>query len=444
MGNLTDRILLKNGNVLDVKEEAFKSNLDILIEGDIIKEVDKINPGDESGVKQIDCSRKYVLPGLFECHAHLTVLTNQPEEERKAIQKECGIKQAGEGDDLEKQVLEEFVRRGITQIRDCGGPVKTLRAMRDKILQRQYLGPDLFYAGPMLEKSPLIGAGNNKRWPGFTVAVDSKQDAEKVIEEISGEGAGLVKTFGKFDEDVLKHLLEKAKECNLPVTHDPGPTFFHAVPVDRAVDLGIRCIEHGKSPWYVVLKDDLKSERDRLFSADFQTKEAFVEKVFAMGADSISMPKLQQLTEKMVGHDVYLCPTLRVFRHYADQPEQFNEKEPEKFKKRFEILYEVARLITKEMAKGGIKLLVGTDGWSPLFTWEEMEEFKGVGLSEAEIIKDATIYPAQWLGVQDQFGSISPDQKANILIANKNPLEDIRNIRDVFVVLKGGEIVFRG
>lgn len=442
MENAAARILLKNGNLFDSKGGVFKGNLDILIEGSTIKEVGRFDLVDDSGVNQIDCSRKYVLPGFFECHAHLTVLTNQPEDEKKAILKECGIEKTSE-EDLEKQVLEEFVRNGITQIKDCGGPVNTLKAMRDKISQRQYVGPDLFYAGPMLEKSPLIGAGNNKRWPGFTVAVDSKLDAENIIKEISGEGARLVKTFGKFDEDVLKHLLEKAKEHKLPVTHDPGQTFFHAVPVDRAVDLGIRCIEHGKSPWYVVLKDDLKSERDRLISADFQTREAFVEKVFTMGADSISMPKLQQLTEKMVANDVYVCPTLRVFRHYAEQPEQFNEKEPEKFGKCFEILYEVARLITKEMAKGGIKLLVGTDGWSPVFTLEEMKELKDVGLSEAEIIKGATIYPAQWLGVQDQFGLISPDQRANILIVNKNPLEYIRNIRDVFAVLKGGDIEFR-
>jgi imidazolonepropionase-like amidohydrolase len=443
MGNVAERILLKNGNVLDVKDGAIKSNLDILIEGDIIKEVGKIDPGDESGVKQIDCSRKYILPGLFECHAHLTMLTNQPEEEKKAIRKECGIKHTAEGDDLEKQVLEEFVRKGITQVRDCGGPVNTLRAMRDKISQREYVGPDLFYAGPMLEKSPLRGAENNKRWPGFTVAVDSKQDAENIIEEISGEGASLVKTFGKFDEDVLKCLLEKAREQNLPVTHDPGPTFFHAVPVDKAINLGIRCIEHGKSPWYVTLKDDLKSEHDRLVSDDPQAKEAFVEKVFAMGADSISMPKLQQLTEKMIDNDVYICPTLRVFRHYAEQPEQFNDKELEKFRKRFEVLYEVARVITEEIAKGGIRILVGCDGWSPILTLEEMEELKDAGLSETEIIKGATIYPAHWLGITDEYGSISVGAKANILILRENPLKQIKNARTTCAVLKNGVAAFQ-
>ncbi len=443
MEGVTGRILLKNANLLDVEKGILRDNLDIVVEGDIIKEVGKVDPGDESGVKQIDCSGKYIMPGLFEGHAHLTVLTNQPEEVRKAIKKECGIKQDTEGDDLEKQVLEEFVRRGITQVRDCGGPVNTLKAMKDKISQRQYVGPDLFYAGPMLDKSPLTGAKNNERYPGFTVAVDTKADAEKVLEQISSHGASLVKAFGKLDQDILEYLLKKASEHNLPVTFDPGKTFFHPIPVDKAINLGIRCIEHGKSPWCVVLKDDLKSEHDRLVSADPQAKEAFVEKVFAVGADSISMPKLQQLTEKTVGHDVYLCPTLHVFRHYAEQPEQFNDKEPEKFRRRFEILYEIARVITKEMAKGGTKILVGTDGWSPVFTLEEMEELKDVGFSEAEISKGATIYPAQWLGIADRFGSISPNKKANIVVLSKNPLEDIENIRTVHTVVLNGKIAFQ-
>ena len=438
------QILIRNANLFDTAHGHFKANTDILTEGETVMAVGRNVWVEGEKLTEIDCSGKYALPGLFECHAHLTVLTNQPEEEKKAILRECGIQPTSEEDDLEKQVLEEFVRKGITQIRDCGGPVKTLRAMRDRISRGEYLGPDLFYAGPMLEKSPLRGAGNNKRWPGFTVAVDSKQDAENIIEEISGEGAGLVKTFGKFDEDILECLLQRARDKNLPVTHDPGPTFFHAVPVGRAINLGIRCIEHGKSPWYVVLKDDLQSEHDNLMDADSEAKEAFINKMFSMGVDSISTAKLKQLIEKMAKGDVYLCPTLNVFKHYAKHTEQFNEKEPEKFGKRFRILYGVAGFITKEIIKGGIKVLVGQDGWSPLFTFNEMQELREVGLSESDIIKGATIYPAQWLGVSDRWGSIAAGMKANILILNKNPLEYIQDIRARYAVLKNGKVVLQG
>jgi imidazolonepropionase-like amidohydrolase len=429
--------------VFDTKDGVFKSDLDILIEGGIIKEVGRLDLADKSGVNQIDCYRKYIMSGLFECHAHLTVLTNQPEEEKKAILKECGIEKTSE-EDLEKQVLEEFVRNGITQIRDCGGPVKTLKTMKDKISEGEQFGPDLFYSGPMLDKSPLTGAKNNERYPGFTVAVETKADAENVIEQISSHGASLIKAFSKLDQDVLKHLLKKAKEHNLPVTFDPGKTFFHPIPVDKAIDLGIRCIEHGKSPWCVVLKDDLKAEHDRLRTADQQEKEAFSDRIFSTGTDSISTEKLEQLIDHMLQNEVYVCPTLHVFRHYAEHPEQFNEQEPPKFGKRFEALYDVARLITREMAGRGVKMLVGHDGWNPMFTFDEMQELKEIGLSESEIIKGATIYPVQWLEIADEYGSISVGAKANMLILRENPLKQIKNTGTTDTVLKGGVPVFQG
>jgi imidazolonepropionase-like amidohydrolase len=440
---MREQILLKNVNLLDVEKCIWRDGVDILIGDDRIKQVGKIDAVDEGSHKRIDCSHKYALSGLFECHAHLTVLTNQPDKDKKEILEECGLKGGNASEELDEQVLREFVNKGITQIRDCGGPVEVLKDMRDKIQREECIGPDLFYAGPMLDKSPLTGATNNERYPGFTVAVDTKVEAESIIEQISSHGASLVKAFSKLDREVLKHLLKKAKDHNLPVTFDPGKTFFHPIPVDRAIDLGIRCIEHGKSPWWVVLKDDLKSEHDKLTDADPIDQEGFIQKLFSMGTKSISINRLQQLTEKMHDADVYLCPTLHVFRHYAEHPEQFNPNDPEKFKKRFETLYEVARFITREMVKEGIKVLVGQDGWDPLFTHDEMQELSDIGLSESEIIKGATVYPARWLGIDAKFGSISPNKKANILILDRNPLEDIRNVKSVHAVIKSGRIVFQ-
>ena len=440
---MKDKVFLKNVNLLDVEKGAFRGNLDILIEGNIIKKIGKIDPPSKENIKLLDCSHKFALPGLFECHAHLAVLTNQPDKDKKEILEECAVKGGSASGELDKQVLREFVNKGITQIRDCGGPVKILKAMKDKISRGEYVGPDLFYAGPMLEKSPLRGKEMNERWPGWTVAVDSKQDAKNIITQLSNEGASHVKTFGKFDVVVLKYLLERSKEQNLPVTNDPGSTFFHSVPMDKGIDLGIRCFEHGKSPWYVVLKDKLKSEHDNLIDADPKAKEAFINKMFSIGVDSISTAKLKQLIQKMANNDVYFCPTLHVFKHYAEHPEQFNEKEPEKFGKRFGILHEIARFITKEIIKGGIKILVGHDGWNPVFTLNEMQELKEIGLSESEIIKGATLYPAQWLGALNQLGSISQRKRANILILNKNPFEGIQNVKTTHAVIKNGEIVFQ-
>ncbi|HEX7401817.1 MAG TPA: amidohydrolase family protein, partial [candidate division Zixibacteria bacterium] len=347
--------------------------------------------------------------------------------------------------EIKKQILKEFVVRGITQVRDVGGPVKTLKSMKDNISNGEFVGPVIFYAGPMLEKDPLTWEEQNKILPGITVAVNSKQDAKNIIQEISNEGASLVKIFGKFDEDVFKYLLAEAKEHNLPVTIDPGDKLFHSIPMDMGIDLGIRCFEHGKAPWPVVLKDDLKAEHDNLMGrkADNKDKQAFTEKVLSLGIESISLTKLQELIDKMLDHNVYFCPTLHAVKCMQIQEQQ--SKEPKKNEiEKLKILDEINIFFTKEMIRQNVKILVGQDGVMPEFTFNEMKLLKDLSLSESEIVKGATIYPAQWLGIADQLGSISPNKKANILILNKNPLEDIQNIKTTHLVLQNGKIVFQG
>jgi imidazolonepropionase-like amidohydrolase len=428
---------LKNSNLLDVEKGVWRNNLDVLIEGDRIKEVGGIDPVDEESLTQIDCTHKFALPGLFECHAHLALLTSEDEEIKKHIMGDFGTT---ERDKLEEQVLKQFVVRGITQIRDVGGPAKNLRNLKDRISNGEFFGPDIFYAGPMLEKSPLLWEGQNEALPGFTVAVDSKQDARNIIEQISEEGASLVKTFNKFDVDVFKYLLRVAKEHNLPVAHDPGTTLFQWIPMDRAIDLGVKCLEHAKAPWPVVLKDDLKSEHDNLTASDSRDKEDVKKRVFALGAKSISLTRLRRLLDKMVENDVYCCPTLHALKYMS---KQHSEQSNQDMLTRFEVLDQMQCFFAGQMMERNVKLLVGQDGLIPQFTFDEMRYLNEIGLSELEIIRGATIYPAEWLGIADRFGSISPNKKANIVVLNKNPLEDITNLGAIHCVLLGGKIAFR-
>jgi imidazolonepropionase-like amidohydrolase len=431
---MTERILLKNTNLFDVENGTLRDNWDILIEDGILKDVGKVDC-EEGDLISIDCSGKFALPGLFECHAHLALLTSKDPEAKKEIMQDFGTSNV---DELEKQVLKEFVIMGITQVRDVGGPVKNLKFLKDRISKRELSGPDIYYAGPMLEKSPLRWEKMNKMLPGLTVAVDSKEDAERIIEEVSYQGANLIKTFNKFDVEVFKYLLDLAVKYSLPVAHDPGTALFQSIPMDRAIDLGIKCIEHAKAPWPVVLKDDLKKEHDALLNASPEDIEPFRQKVFSLGVDSVSTSKLRQLMDKMLENEVFICTTLHAFKHLKKLQSKKSEKDT---MKKLEVLDEMQVFFTGEMIKRNVKILVGQDGLIPEFTFDEMRYLNELGLSESEIIRGATSYPAKWLGISDKVGSISPNKKANILILDKNPLKDIQNIKTTHVVLLNGKIV---
>ena len=120
---------------------------------------------------------------------------------------------------------------------------------------------------------------------------------------------------------------------------------------------------------------------------------------------------------------VFLCPTLRVFEMMKKQPLM-----PKGIR---EGLYEVSVLFTTKLAKRRVKLLVGQDGADPEGTLEEMKLMKACGVPEA----------ATWLGVQDRLGAVAPNMEADLVILDRDPLEEIGNMEAVFMVVQRGKIV---
>lgn len=310
----------------------------------------------------------------------------------------------------------------------------------------------MFYAGPMLEGSPLTFESRNDEFPGFTVAINTAEDVDRVLTDLARQGATCVKTFYKMDPAVYRHPVDVARQNALRIVHDPGPPLFHRIPVDVALDLGVTSIEHAKAPWPVVLTDELREEHDTLVGPETSEmmQMLFMMRVSALGAESISRERLRQLADQMREKHACLCPTLQVFAVMEQVAiEQIKERQgltevPELMRanigRSIAGMEEVSRLIVGELAARGVRLLVGQDGVDPAGTFGEMRRLKDCGVSEAEILKGATIYPAEWLGVDARLGAIAPGKQANILVVDGNPLEDIGNIESTFLVFQNGKI----
>lgn len=221
------------------------------------------------------------------------------------------------------------------------------------------------------------------------------------------------------------------------MTHDPGTLLFNAIPIDSAIDFGVTCIEHGKAPWPAVVKNDLQQEHDTLCNSKFKPEryKALAMKIFSLGIDSISIEKLHRLADKMVQNNVYICPTLTVS---SGRPEGKDKKASEIIG----TLNMMSSFFVEELIKRDVKILVGIDSCFPN-TFHEMKMLKNLGLSEKEIIKGATKYPADWLHISDTYGSIEPNKKANILIINDDPFLAIENVEKTHLVIKDGKIVYR-
>jgi imidazolonepropionase-like amidohydrolase len=437
---------LRNVRVFDVDGGQMTEPQDILIEGGTIVSLtpaaqssaetarDALGAQRGAAAREIDCTGKYAVPGLFDCHTHLAHLMPA-------------------GEDSMRQVLGEFVRRGILHVRDVGGPIGIMQAMSQRTASGEVTGPEILYSGPMLESRPLTWARFNEGLPGFTVAIDDSADVDSLLPELALHGATYIKTFNHIDRALYRHVVEVARRCSLGIVHDPGTPLFHFMPMDEALDLGVTSIEHAKAPWPVVLKDDLKQKHDAALGPppNPMAQMPVMMEAVERGVDGVDPEKLRALAEKMVAKDAYLCPTLFVFVAMAEGANAPDEdgadstkmppQQREMMKKILTTMEAVSRHFVSEFAAAGVKLLVGQDGIDPRATVAEMALLKECGASEAEILRGATIYPARWLGIADRTGSIAAGKQADILVVDRNPLEDIERLKPAAVVVQRGKVV---
>jgi len=88
----------------------------------------------------------------------------------------------------------------------------------------------------------------------------------------------------------------------------------------------------------------------------------------------------------------------------------------------------------------GVLILAGTDNMN---LFNELESYAEAGIPNAAILQAATINGAKWLGKETDFGTIEAGKRAHIILVDGDPLKDIKEIRNISVVIKDGHIVFK-
>jgi imidazolonepropionase-like amidohydrolase len=108
---------------------------------------------------------------------------------------------------------------------------------------------------------------------------------------------------------------------------------------------------------------------------------------------------------------------------------------------RFKPLYESMLVIVKKLHDAGVTIVAGTDQGFPGFSVpRELELYVQAGLTPADAIQTATIIPARVMNLDKTVGSIEEGKQADLIIVDGDPLKNIRDIRNVTTVIKGGHI----
>ena len=389
-------ILVENERITEIlpAEEAGKRNLKA------------------SGYEEIDLQGKYILPGLINMHVHLA---GNGKPQKKQRDNEALVKKIM-SNGLTKAIAYHMVcgfakdelYSGVTTIRTVGGLGDFDTRLRDDIAAGKKPGPRILAANEGISVPGGHMAGS------VAIAAGSIEEALQHLEIAKAQKVDLVKLM------ITGGVLD-AKEKGVPGELKMAPEMVKAV-CDKAHAMGYKVAAHVESPKGVKV-------------------------ALQNGVDSIEHGA--EADEEMIAlfkeHNAFLCTTLSPALPYALFDRSItNASEVEQFNGN--VVFEGIIDCAKAAIANDIPVVLGNDVGCPWITqydfWRELYYFhKYVGVSNTFALYTATCRGAEMAGIGDITGTLEPGKCADMIVVEKNPLEDIRALRNVDMVVSQGKVL---
>ena len=407
-----EKIAFCNGKILNgTKEMTVQTGLCLLVEGETIK--GQVPAGEvPSGYRKIDLGGKYLMPGLINMHVHLAG-SGKPQKKQRDNEK---LVKTIMSSALTRAVAYKMVcgfakdelMSGVTTIRTVGGLGNFDTRLRDEIAGGKRVGPRILAANEGISVPGGHMAGS------VAVAAHNVEEALAHLHRAEAEKADLVKlmiTGGVLDakEKGVPGELKMPPETVRAVceeAHRKGYTVAAHVEspegVRVALENGVDSIEHGAAP------------DERILSL-FKERGAFL-------CTTISPALPYALFDREITH--------------ASEVEQYNGN----------VVFEGIIACAKAALENGIPVVLGNDVGCPWITqydfWRELYYFhKYVGVSNAFALYTATARSAELAGLGDVTGTLEAGKAADMIVTAKNPLDDLRALRKVEMVVTRGRVI---
>jgi imidazolonepropionase-like amidohydrolase len=342
-----------------------------------------------------------------------------------------------------------FIANGITGVRDMGSELEVLLQWRKEIAAGTLIGPRIVMSGPMLD-------GPQPRFPS-SIAIKTPEDGRRAVDDLRRRGADFIKLQSLIPRDAVFAIADEA--------HKQGITFVGHVPdavrASEASNAGQKSFEH-----LIGIFEGASPREDEFLKGSKGPGK------FLATYDEDRATKLFSLLAK---NQTWQCPTLVWERggnlielsDFAHDPrakygpaywkdvtwKRFTEQIEHEFNT--DDLATRRRFVKKElevvlaMHRAGIPFLAGTDTPPGVYIFpgfslhEELQRFVAAGFTPVEALQTATINPAKFLGLENEMGTIEKGKRADLVLLDANPLEDIRNTQRIAGVIANGRYFSR-
>ena len=359
--------------------------------------------------QRINVSGKYMIPGLWDMHAHYEQVEWGP----------------------------IYLAAGVTTVRDVGNEYDFITQVRDAVNSGKALGPHMLLAGIVDGDSPMA--------IGIT-RVNSPADAEKWVTRYHDSGFQQIKIYSSVKSENVKAICTEAHKFGMTVTgHIPNGMNAY-----EGVEDGMDMINH------------IHYISDLLLPKDFDpSKVKGLERLKVMASVDINSEQGKQAVAFLKQHGTVIDPTMALMEmmtRAASEPA--TQMEPGIARVAPELREQLVsggmppeaapygqKIAQEDLAiigalhRAGVPIIAGTDQAVPGFSlYREIELYVQAGFTPMEALQAATIVPARAMKVDGDSGSIEVGKRADLDVLDANPLDDIHNVRTVRTVVANGVI----
>jgi len=399
--------VVKAARLVDPKSGTVIANATVIVSDDKVTQVGS-GLAVPAGAEVIDLKGATLLPGLIDCHTHIT---SQPNDYYEDIFRKSPIDYAITAHIYARRTLEA----GFTTVRDVGSSEYIDIALKRAIDKGDVAGPRMIPAGLAITSTgghgDLTGFSPYVKIEGLSAVADGVAEVRKLVRTNVKFGADVIKVLAgggvlseeenvggpQFTQEELNAIVDEAGMWGRKVAaHAHG-----AEPIKRAIRAGVASVEHAS------LIDDegirLAKEHGTYLVMDVYNDDYILAEYARMGYPEKILAK-----ERQVGRT-----------------------QRENFKKAFE---------------AGAKMAFGTDAGVYPHGWNAKQFAHMVrwGMTPLQAIQAATVNAADLLGRSGKVGEISAGSYADLIAVAGDPLKDVTELERVTFVMKGGAVIKGG
>jgi imidazolonepropionase-like amidohydrolase len=372
-------ILVSGGTLVDPTQEQPTRVADVLVRDGVVVDIGAAIPRPE-GAALVDARGHFLLAGLWDMHAHLAAVG------------EIG------------RAPEQYVGHGVLHVRDMGGRLDDLLALRDAVRTHARVGPTVVMAGPTL---------NGEASASFHRQVRGADEARAAVRDLHARGVDFIKVHRAMGREAFDAIADETRRLGLPFAGHV-PLVLDWVTAARA---GMRTIEH--------IPTLFENLRARPGATD----------AIADIAAQLEGPTGDAIFAAMRVEGTYFDPTLIGYEVTIDRAAQ-------ELATRRRSAYALMRRIAARAVGAGVPIVTGTDVLERHgdLLLVELERLAAIGLAPREVLRAATVTSAAAARRPD-LGRIAIGAPASFLVLARDPLEDVRHVRALAWVVHGRRLL---